>query len=64
VTPKDPAGEQPTATATSEDGVPIAIWASGSGRPPVNSTPEPSGLILGGIGFFFAGVTTWRRRKV
>jgi pimeloyl-ACP methyl ester carboxylesterase len=33
VTPKDPAGEQPTATATSEDGVPIAIWASGSGRP-------------------------------
>jgi pimeloyl-ACP methyl ester carboxylesterase len=33
VTPKDPAGEQPTATATSEDGVPIAIWASGTGRP-------------------------------
>jgi pimeloyl-ACP methyl ester carboxylesterase len=33
VTPKDPAGEQPTARATSEDGVPIAIWASGAGRP-------------------------------
>jgi pimeloyl-ACP methyl ester carboxylesterase len=33
VSPKDPAGEQPTATATSEDGVPIAIWASGAGRP-------------------------------
>src|ERR1700733_9708850 len=33
VTSKDPAGEQPTARATSEDGVPIAIWASGAGRP-------------------------------
>ena len=33
MSPKDPAGEQPTATATSEDGVPIAIWASGAGRP-------------------------------
>src|ERR1700684_184229 len=32
VTPKDPAGEQPTARATSEDGVPIAIGAAGAGR--------------------------------
>jgi pimeloyl-ACP methyl ester carboxylesterase len=33
VTQKDAAAEQPSATATSEDGVPIAIWASGAGRP-------------------------------
>jgi pimeloyl-ACP methyl ester carboxylesterase len=33
VTAKDPAAEQPTATATSKDGVRIAIWASGAGRP-------------------------------
>jgi pimeloyl-ACP methyl ester carboxylesterase len=33
VTGSDAAAAQPTVTVTSEDGVPIAVWASGAGRP-------------------------------
>jgi hypothetical protein len=55
----EPVPPPPTTTTTTTDTPP----ESGSGRPPVNSTSEPSSLFLGCMGCCVVGLATWGKRR-